>query len=135
MTALFQAFATDYGKQLGEGDVDSSVTTIMLPLQRHIVGEVRRPLLILLGAIGLVLLIACGNLTNLLLARAASRTRELALRQCLGASTTRIIRQTLTESLLLSFFGAVAGLLIAVWTISALKSLVSSQIPHVESAG
>src|SRR5215218_6521974 len=134
MTALFQAFATDYGKQLGQGDVDSSVTTIMLPLQRHIVGEVRRPLLVLLGAIALVLLIACANLTNLLLARASARTRELAVRQCLGASAMRIARQTLTESLLLSLCGTIVGVLMAVWIVTALKSLVSSQIPHVETA-
>jgi predicted permease len=133
--ALYQSFTAEYAARHGAAPIDSTVTTVLLPLQLHIVGEVRRPLLILLGAIGLVLLIACANLTNLLLARAASRTRELALRQCLGASTTRIIRQTLAESLLLAFLGAVAGILIAVWMITALKSLVSSQIPHVESAG
>src|SRR5829696_849347 len=134
MTALFQAFATDYGKQLGEGDVDSSVTTVMLPLQQHIAGEVRRPLLVLLGAIGLVLLIACANLTNLLLARASARTREIAVRQALGASATRIARHMLTESLLLSFCGSVLGVLMAVWIVTALKRFASSQVPHVEHA-
>jgi len=134
ISALYAAFATDYGKQPGEGALGSSVTTIMLPLQRHIVGEVRRPLLVLLGAIGLVLLIACANLTNLLLARASARTREMAVRQCLGASAMRIARQTLTESLLLSFSGTIIGVLMAVWIVTGLKSLVSSQIPHVQSA-
>ena len=133
ISALYQSFTTEYGARLGDGL--GSVSTILLPLQRHIVGEVRRPLLVLLGAIGLVLLIACANLTNLLLARAAARTRELAVRQCLGASAMRLARQTLTESLLLSFFGTVVGILIAVWIVTALKRLVSSQIPHIESAG
>ena len=134
MTALFAAFTKDFGRQLGEDSLGSSVTTIMLPLQQHIVGEVRRPLLVLLGAIALVLLIACANLTNLLLARASARTREIAVRQCLGASATRIARQMLTESLLLSFAGTVIGVLMAVWLVSGLKSLVSSQIPHVQTA-
>jgi putative ABC transport system permease protein len=134
ITALYAAFTTDYGKELGDGAIGSNVTTVMMPLQRHIVGEVRRPLLVLLGAIALVLLIACANLTNLLLARASARTRELAVRQCLGASAMRIARQTLTESLLLSFVGTLVGVLLAVWIVTGLKSLVSSQIPHVETA-
>ena len=135
MTALYEAFVRDYGKQFDEGALGSAVTTIMLPLQQHIVGEVQRPLLVLLGSIALVLLIACANLTNLLLARAAARTRELAVRQCLGARSWRIARQTLTESLLLSFFGTAVGILIALWLVTALKRLVSSQIPHIQTAG
>ncbi|HEY6216224.1 MAG TPA: ABC transporter permease [Pyrinomonadaceae bacterium] len=135
ITALYQAFTEERGVRPGTSDLGSTETTTLLPLQRHIVGEVRRPLLLLLGAIALVLLIACANLTNLLLARAAARTRELAVRQCLGASALRIARQTLTESLLLSLFGTALGVLIAVWIVTALKRMVASQIPHVESVG
>lgn len=135
ITSLYQAFGSEYRARIGAGALDSSATTVLMPLQAHIVGDVRRPLLVLLGAIGLVLLIACANLTNLLLARAASRRREMAVRQCLGASALRIARQTLAESLLLSFVGAVAGILISMWIVTALKRLVSSQIPHIESVG
>jgi putative ABC transport system permease protein len=135
ITALHHAFIAERGVRPAISDLGSGETTVLLPLQRHIVGEVRRPLLVLLGAIVLVLLIACANLTNLLLARAAARTRELAVRQCLGASALRIARQTLTESLLLSFFGTALGVLIAVWIVTALKRLVSSQIPHIETIG
>ena len=132
ITALYKEYDAEYKARFGSGALDATVATVLMPLRQNIVGEVQRPLLVLLGAIGLVLLIACANLTNLLLARAASRTRELALRQCLGASAFRIVRQTLAESLLLSVCGAVVGILIALWIVSTLKSFVSSQIPHVE---
>jgi len=131
--SLYQAYAAETGARLGVAP-ESSVTTVLVPWQQNIVGEVRRPLLVLLGSIALVLLIACANLTNLMLARAAARTRELAVRQCLGASAMRIARQSLTESLVLSFLGTLVGILLAIWIVTALKSLVSSQIPHVETA-
>jgi putative ABC transport system permease protein len=133
IAALWNDFARDYHEKLGAGALGSNVGTIMMPLQRRIVGEVRRPLLVLLGAVGFVLLIACANLANLLLARAGARKRELAVRQCLGASALQIGRDFLTESLLLAIVGASAGLLLATWGIAGLKTLAGNQIPHLTS--
>src|ERR1044072_3386122 len=103
----------------------------MMPLERRIVGNVRTSLLVLVGAAALVLLIACANLANLLLARAAARHRELVVRQCLGASVWRIAKQLLTESLMLAGAGAAGGGLLAIWGLGAMKSL-AAQIPRFE---
>ena len=106
---------------------------IVLPLQDSITGNARPALLILLGAVGFLLLVACANVANLLLAQASVRDRELAIRSALGAARGRLIRQFLTEAFLLSFVGGGLGVLAAFWGVAGLVGLAPQNLPRLDS--
>jgi predicted permease len=116
-------------------NVDGNIKANIIPLKDEIVGDMRSALLVLLGAVGFVLLIACVNVANLLLARSTARQREFSVRAALGASQMRILRQLLTESVLLSALGGVFGLILAKWGTTAALVAVPETVPRAEEVG
>ncbi len=114
---------------------ERSLGTYIVPLKQFFIGDVEGTLLLLMGAVGFVLLIACANVANLLLARSTVRTREFALRLALGASRVQIVRQLVTESVLLALVGGVLGLAITKWGLKAVLAAAPGSIPRIENIG
>ncbi|HMG32765.1 MAG TPA: ABC transporter permease [Blastocatellia bacterium] len=129
MAAIARQLEQQYPK------TNTGIGVRMVSFYEAVVKDTRPALLVLLGAVGFVLLLACANVTNLLLARATTRHREVAIRTALGASRLRIIRQLLTESVLLAMTGGVFGLLLAFWGVHFLIGILPKNMPRIEEVG
>ena len=125
--------ADDLGRELPA--YNPGWTVNVFPLHADLVRDVRPALTVLMGAVGLLLLVACANVANLLLARALSREREVAIRSALGASPARLVRQLLAESVLLGALGGIAGLVLAAWLLQGLLALLPAEVRLVTKVG
>jgi putative ABC transport system permease protein len=129
-----QAEMSSIAERLAQTYPDSNAGTgvVLVPLRTQIVGDYQKPLVVLLIAVAFILLIACANVANLMMARTAARDREIAIRRAMGAGQMRLIRQMLTESILLSAVGGAIGLLLAGWGVQLLLGLTPKSIPRLE---
>jgi predicted permease len=126
LSGIAQRLKQQYGQ-----DTDMTAVAVS-PLRNALTSDVRPALLVLLGAVGFLLLVACANVVNLQLAQAAARERELAIRSALGAGRNRLVRQFLTEALLLSVAGGALGILAALWGVDALVAMAPSNLPRLQ---
>ncbi len=129
MDAIGRRLAAAYPRPMRVSASSSS------PLHDQLVGQIRPALLVFSGAVALVLLIACANVANLLLARATAREREMAVRAALGAGRSRLVRQMLTESLVLAVAGGLLGLALAWWGVQGLKAAAPPTLPRLDEVG